>query len=105
MTMSEPGQPTSLYYFFEGKEKGNEKLQRCLLGTKTDFKNWGHGYLHFLAAEIGQEYNQTDVSPQRLDELYGLVKELIPYFIENNAEPDAIDLLLEVEKLEDITKV
>ena len=36
------------------------------------------------------------------DELIELVNKIIPYFIENNAEHDAIDLLLIVDKLEDI---
>ena len=33
-----------------------------------------------------------------------LVDEIVPFFVENNAEHDAIDLLLIVDKLEDIKK-
>jgi len=31
-----------------------------------------------------------------------MVSEIVPYFFENNAEHDAIDLLMEVDKLENM---
>lgn len=34
----------------------------------------------------------------------GIVDKIVPYFVKNNAEHDAIDLLLIVDKLEDIKK-
>ena len=36
------------------------------------------------------------------DELLSIVDKIVPYFVANNAEHDAIDLLLIVDKLEDI---
>lgn len=36
------------------------------------------------------------------DELIAIVDKIVPYFVANNAEHDAIDLLLIVDKLEDI---
>jgi len=37
-----------------------------------------------------------------VDHLIGLVREMVPYFMENNSEVTAIDLLLEVDQLEQI---
>ena len=39
---------------------------------------------------------------QPYDDLITIVDKIIPYFIANNAEHDAIDLMLIVDKLEDI---
>lgn len=36
------------------------------------------------------------------EELLAIVDKIVPYFVKNNAEHDAIDLLLIVDKLEDI---
>lgn len=40
-----------------------------------------------------------------IEELVELVKEIVEYFVENNAEHDAIDLLMEVDKLSHIKRV
>lgn len=36
------------------------------------------------------------------DDLLNLVQEIVPYFMEHNSEHDAIDLLMEVDKLEKV---
>jgi len=37
--------------------------------------------------------------------LISIVEQIVPYFMENNTEHDAIDLMMEVDKLEYIKKV
>ena len=39
------------------------------------------------------------------DDLLALVEEIVPYFMDHNSEHDAIDLLMEVDKLEKLTQV
>lgn len=85
MTMAERGKQISLRYLKEG--------------TLKDFKNWGYEYLNHLSADIGQTYNQRIEKQEKTDDLIQLVEEIVPYFVENNAEHDAVDLLLEVDKL------
>lgn len=61
-----------------------------------------------MAGEIGQEYQiRYDLNPENFAEndvadLVKLADQIVPYFIKSNAESDAIDLLLEVEKLQKI---
>ena len=64
--------------------------------------------MHHVSADIGKEYNnrlEKRQENQDYSDLLGLVKEIVPYFIGNNAEADAVDLLLEVDKLEDLIQV
>jgi len=82
-------------------EEGSfESIKYCLEGTKTNLVDWGHEYLRSLAGEIGQEYNKRVESQQDFRDLMGLVDIIIPYFMKNHEEPEAVDLLMEVEALE-----
>lgn len=74
-------------------------------GTKSDFTNWGHEYLSHLSNDIGEEFNLRLEQGQGCDDLIDLVREIVPYFMEHNAEHDAIDLLMEVDQIEDLAKV
>ena len=55
-----------------------------------------------LASDIGQEYEIRLENNEPYEELLAMVDTIVPYFVKNNAEHDAIDLLLIVDKLEDI---
>ena len=88
MTMAEPNQQTSLKLLIEG--------------TLTDYMNWGHEYMHHIAGDIGVEYSKRIENQQSFDDLLVLVKQIVPHFIQSSAEADAIDLLLEVDRLEDL---
>jgi len=80
-----------------------ESLKYRLLGSKADLGNWGHEYVRNLAAEIGTEYNrrvEQEGDKASMDDLMILVHEIIPFHMQHNAEPEAVDLLLEVEKLD-----
>ena len=82
-------------------EEGSfESIKFCLEGTKTNLVDWGHEYLRSLSGEIGQEYNKRVESGIDMTDLMGLVEIIIPYFMKNHEEPEAVDLLMEVENLE-----
>jgi len=88
MIFGEKGARTSLYYL--------------LKGTNRDFTEWGHEYVSNLASDLGQEYEIRVENNEPNDELLAIVDKIVPYFVKNNAEHDAIDLLLIVDKSEDI---
>lgn len=50
--------------------------------------------------DICEEYDTRLQNEKNTDDLLAFVDELVPYFMKNNAEHDAIDLLIEVEKPE-----
>jgi 26S proteasome regulatory subunit N1 len=62
--------------------------------------SWGHEYVRNLAGEIGKEYAAREERGESVSDLEVLVDEILPFFIEHNADFDAIDLLLEVEQLD-----
>ena len=88
MIFGEAGARSSLYYL--------------LKGTNQDFTEWGHEYVSNLSRDLGQEYEIRLENNEPNEELLQIVDKIVPYFVQNNAEHDAIDLLLIVDKLEDI---
>lgn len=83
-------------------EDDTEALRYCLLGTRTELVSWGHEYLRCLAGQIGTEYEAKVAKEESVDEINRLVDQIIPEFINHNEEPEAVDLLLEVERLENL---
>ena len=69
---------------------------------ETDVAQWGHEYIRRLAGEIGEEYEERLAAdpPASVDDLLALVSVLVPYNMSHNAEPEAVDLSLEVEKID-----
>ena len=88
--------------------------------------SWGHEYVRHLAAELGEEYTirqegeegassppTTDASapakpepvkiPGTVDDLRALALECAKFFLSHNAEPDAVDLFVELEMVDRIT--
>jgi 26S proteasome regulatory subunit N1 len=51
-----------------------------------------------LAGEIGNEFQQRQTDEQPVDDLMDLVKQIVPFHVKHNAEPEAVDLLMEVWK-------
>lgn len=81
-------------------EGDREALKYRLLGSNDDIGVWGHEYLRHLAGEISEEYKARMEKEQPVDELLHLVQQIVPYHMTHNAEPEAVDLLLEVERLD-----
>jgi 26S proteasome regulatory subunit N1 len=89
----------------------------------ADPGTWGHEYVRHIAAELGEEYTvregdtlerqegahtsgEPDVKlPGTIKDLRGLAKECARFFLDHNAEPDAVDLLEELEIINEITRL
>ena len=81
------------------EEDSNECLKYCLKGTQRNLVSWGHEYLRCLAGQIGEEYNKCVQNEEPVKDIHELVDQIIPEFINHNEEPEAVDLLMEVEQL------
>ncbi|EFA83382.1 26S proteasome regulatory subunit S2 [Heterostelium album PN500] len=82
-----------------GNEETRDTLKYKLLGSGESISSWGHEYVRHLAMEIGVEYDIKKEENQSVDDLLLLVDEIVPFQMAHNAEPEACDLLLEVEQL------
>ncbi|EGD76493.1 Psmd2 protein [Salpingoeca rosetta] len=77
-----------------------------LKGTDEPISLWGHEYVRHLIGEIALEHSarvaaaEEAGSEPQLDDLTKLAGEIVPYCVKNNAEPDACDLLMEIERLD-----
>ncbi|KAJ7275052.1 armadillo-type protein [Mycena rebaudengoi] len=88
----------------------------------ADPGSWGHEYVRHLAAELGDEFTfrEQDVDETvkkdkdapapapldgTLDDLRALAKECAVFLIGHNAEPDAVDLLEELEIVDEIAQL
>lgn len=93
--------------------------------TISEPGSWGHEYVRHLAAELGEEYiirqeGEEAVStppdadadatakpepikiPGTIDDLRALALECAKFFLSHNAEPDAVDLFVELEMVDRI---
>ncbi|KAF9599925.1 hypothetical protein IFM89_001871 [Coptis chinensis] len=86
-------------------EGERESLKYRLLGSEGDIGSWGHEYVRNLAGEISQEYAKRQQNGEaEIEDLMGLVKQIISFHMKHNAEPEAVDLLMEVEDLDLLAK-
>lgn len=81
--------------------------------------SWGHEYVRHLAAELGEEYNtreldeagieketeEESIVPGTVDDLRNLATECATFLLLHNAEPDAVDLLEELEIVDKIVDI
>lgn len=89
-----------------GEDNKRELLQYKLIGDPVDISAWGHEYVRSLSGEIGEEWNERvlkaedDATEVDTSDLLKLINVIIPFNLSHNAEHEAVDLLLEVGKLE-----
>jgi len=88
MTMAKPGT--------------RESLKFRLNGSGQSIGSWGHEFVRFLSGEISQEWDERQKDTKPVDDLIKLVDEIVPFDITHNAEHEACDLLLEVQKLDKV---
>lgn len=81
-------------------EGERESLKYRLLGSDGDIGSWGHEYVRNLAGEISQEYSKRQAEEGPIDDLMDLVVQIVAFHMKHNAEPEAVDLLMEVEDLD-----
>ncbi|KAG9348164.1 hypothetical protein JZ751_001899 [Albula glossodonta] len=78
-----------------------ECLKYRLLGSQEELASWGHEYVRHLAGEVAKEWQEVEESDRSQQEtLLKLVKEIVPYNMAHNAEHEACDLLMEIERLD-----
>ncbi|KAG7091885.1 hypothetical protein E1B28_008286 [Marasmius oreades] len=89
----------------------------------ADPGNWGHEYVRHLAAELGEEFEYREEHdedepattesgksqglklPGTIEVLRELAKQCSIFLLQHNAEPDAVDLLQELEMIGDIVEL
>uniref|UniRef100_A0A2P2M5D6 26S proteasome non-ATPase regulatory subunit 2 homolog n=3 Tax=Rhizophora mucronata TaxID=61149 RepID=A0A2P2M5D6_RHIMU len=81
-------------------EGERESLKYRLLGSEGDIGSWGHEYVRNLAGEIAQEYAKQQGEEGPFEDLMELVQQIVAFHMKHNAEPEAVDLLMEVEDLD-----
>jgi 26S proteasome regulatory subunit N1 len=82
------------------------KQQGKVVNDDDNLGCWGHEYVRSLAGEISKEYNDRVIngadpeSDEPFADLLGMVDVIVPFHISHNAEAEAVDLLIEVQRLE-----
>lgn len=66
-----------------------------------DIGTWGHEYVRCLTLSIMNAYQNKELLPYNLS-FDDLVSQISKYYIEHNDEPDAVDLLLKLDRQEEI---
>lgn len=96
----------SLNFKLKGtKDFGALKQLGDTRASDDNLGSWGHEFVRSLAGEIGQEYNSRviDGADPEKDEpfadLLGMVDVIVPFNVSHNAEAEAVDLLIEVQRL------
>lgn len=95
-----------------GGEGERESLKFKLQGSIDDIGTWGHEYVRNLSGEIAAEYEEltadkaasvnVDAAAGKLADVHKLIRQMVPFFMKHNSEPEAVDLLMEVEGLHEI---
>jgi 26S proteasome regulatory subunit N1 len=110
MTMGNHEERESLKFKLSGMKDYSTLTQRNssspLIPTDDNLGSWGHEFVRSLAGEIGQEYNHrvttNGANPDEDDDfmdLLQMVDVIVPFHISHNAEAEAVDLLIEVQRL------
>jgi len=90
-----------------GAEGKRESLHYKLQGNSKDIGDWGHEYVRALAGEVGTEYNilmegGSNPNSTNLVPILEVIRCIVPFNLKHNAEPEAVDLLLEVGRLSEL---
>jgi len=107
MTLGKPEERESLNFKLLGMKDYEILTERAekLSDDDDNLGSWGHEFVRSLAGEIGQEYNARVINgsdPESDDDfldLMGMVDVIVPFLISHNAEAEAVDLLIEVQRL------
>lgn len=86
----------------QGDEERLDTLKYRLLAPSKDLGSWGHEYVRHLALEIGQDYQRRMTDDEDAQDMVELARTLVPYFLSHNAEADAVDILSELERIQEI---
>jgi 26S proteasome regulatory subunit N1 len=115
MTMGKPEDRESLKFKLAGA-KDYDMLAARGAEPKTplagdNLGSWGHEFVRSLAGEIGQEYTARILDgaephdDQVFDDILKMVDVIVPFHVTHNAEAEAVDLLIEVQRLKNLLKL
>jgi len=79
-----------------------ESLKYKLVGSKGGLETWGFEYVKNLTGEIGSEWAARKSDDKSTVDLKELVDAIVPFNIKHNSEPEACDILMEVDAVSDI---
>eukprot|EP00127_Corallochytrium_limacisporum_P007277 Clim_evm18s246 gene=Clim_evmTU18s246 len=82
------------------KAEGRDCLKYCQLSGYRDITAWGHEYVRHLSNEVINEYRERVINNAEVDDLVAFAKTVVPYHMSHNAETEASDLLMEIERLD-----
>ena len=88
----------------QGDEERLDTLKYRLFAPSDDLGGWGHEYVRHLALEVGQDYQRRLAEDEDAQELINLADTILPYFLSHNADADAVDLLIELERIQEIPR-
>lgn len=74
----------------------DESLTYLLMGNQSDIGCWGHEYVRHISGQIAQKWQSEGCDQEKL---LKLVHQIVPYNMKHNSESEAVDLLMEIEKL------
>ncbi|XP_075233916.1 regulatory particle non-ATPase 1 [Lycorma delicatula] len=76
-----------------------ECLKYCLMSNQKDVGDWGHEYVRQLEGEIAEEWAVAEADLDK-DKLLPLIESIIGFDMRHNAEIQACDLLMEIDRLD-----
>lgn len=82
-----------------------ESLKYKLSGAKGGLDTWGFEYVKNLSGEIGKEWEERKKGHKDTTDLKALVDEIVPFNVKHGSEPEACDLLMEVELLPEVSNL
>lgn len=81
-------------------EEGSfEAIKFAIAGSRKGLDGWGHEYLRSLGGEVSQTYARYLEEGKDVKELEFMIDTIVPHCMKHHEEPEAIDLLIEVEQL------
>ena len=82
--------------------EGRECLKYRLTGSTENIGEWGHEYVRHLSGELSSEWDElaSQKSDSTSKKLIALVHQIVPYNMAHNAETEACDLLMEIDRLD-----
>jgi 26S proteasome regulatory subunit N1 len=109
MTMTQTEERESLNFKLKGTKDYDLLVKIGADATsQDDLGSWGHEFIRSLAGEIGQEYNARVINGADPDDdvpfadLLAMVDVIVPFNVSHNSEAEAVDLLIEVQRLKKI---
>jgi 26S proteasome regulatory subunit N1 len=113
MTMAKPEDRESLKFKLAAFKDYDMIMSRGVTPKTVDdnLGSWGHEFVRSLAGEIGQEYSARVLDGADPDEdetfadLMKMVDVIVPFHVTHNAEAEAVDLLIEVQRLKKLLEL